>query len=174
MYPLRAGRAGETAGCIASVTGLTVQADARLRERLNWDGSIPWEAFGDLWASTADDRDLVPGGGQSARHAAARLQAFLAGLRGLRGPVAAVTHPPAGAFYLFPHCGALLGRRTGDGMVLRTDEDVALYLLDAADVATVHGAAYGLSPHFRISFATSEKVLENAITRIAAAVANLR
>ena len=82
--------------------------------------------------------------------------------------------PPAGAFYLFPHCGALLGRRTGDGMVLRTDEDVALYLLDAAGVATVHGAAYGLSPHFRISFATSEKVLENAITRIAAAVADLR
>jgi aspartate aminotransferase len=59
-------------------------------------------------------------------------------------------------------------------MVLRTDEDVALYLLDAAGVATVHGAAYGLSPHFRISFATSEKVLENAITRIAAAVADLR
>jgi len=82
--------------------------------------------------------------------------------------------PPAGAFYLFPHCGVLLGRRTGDGMVLRTDEDVALYLLDAAGVATVHGAAYGLSPHFRISFATSEKVLENAITRIAAAVADLR
>ena len=82
--------------------------------------------------------------------------------------------PPAGAFYLFPHCGGLLGRRTGDGMVLHTDEDVALYLLDAAGVATVHGAAYGLSPHFRISFATSEKVLENAITRIAAAVADLR
>ena len=48
------------------------------------------------------------------------------------------------------------------------------YLLDAADVATVQGAAYGLSPHFRISFATSEKVLENAIHRIAAAVADLR
>jgi phosphohistidine phosphatase SixA len=56
--PMR--RARETAGCIASVTGLTVQADARLRERLNWDGSIPWEAFADLWARTADDRDLVP------------------------------------------------------------------------------------------------------------------
>ena len=83
---------GETAGCIASVTGLTVQADARPRERLNWDGSIPWEAFADLWARTADDRDLVPGGGQSARQAAARLQAFLAGLPGLPGPVAAVTH----------------------------------------------------------------------------------
>jgi aspartate aminotransferase len=82
--------------------------------------------------------------------------------------------PPAGAFYLFPHCGALLGRRTADGTVLRTDEDVVLYLLDAAGVATVHGTAYGLSPHFRISFATSEKVLENAIIRIAAAVADLR
>ena len=51
---------------------------------------------------------------------------------------------------------------------------MALHLLDAAGVATVHGAAYGLSPHFRISFATSEKVLENAITRIAAAVTGLR
>jgi hypothetical protein len=59
--PMR--RARETAGCIASVTGLTVQADARLRERLNWDGSIPWEAFADLRARTADDRDLVPGAG---------------------------------------------------------------------------------------------------------------
>ena len=82
--------------------------------------------------------------------------------------------PPAGAFYLFPHCGELLDRRTRDGTILRTDEDVVLYLLDAAGVATVHGAAYGLSPHFRISFATSEKVLENAITQIAAAVADLR
>jgi len=66
--------------------------NARLRERLNWDGSMPWEAFADLWARTAEDRDLVPGGGQSAREAGARLQEFLAGLRGLPGPVAAVTH----------------------------------------------------------------------------------
>jgi aspartate aminotransferase len=82
--------------------------------------------------------------------------------------------PPAGAFYLFPHCGALLGRRTCDETILRTDEDVTLYLLDAASVATVHGAAYGLSPHFRVSYAISENILENAITRIAAAVADLR
>jgi broad specificity phosphatase PhoE len=88
--PMR--RARETADCIASVTGLAVQADARLRERLNWDGSMPWDAFGDLWARTTDDRDLVPEGGQSSRQAGARLQAFLAGLRRLPGPVAAVTH----------------------------------------------------------------------------------
>jgi broad specificity phosphatase PhoE len=88
--PMR--RAWETAECIAAVTGLAVQADAWLQERLNWDGSMPWEAFADLWARTAEDRDLVPGGGQSAREAAARLQEFLADLRGLPGPVAAVTH----------------------------------------------------------------------------------
>jgi broad specificity phosphatase PhoE len=88
--PMR--RARETAECIASVTGLAVQAEARLRERLNWDGSTPWEAFADLWARTADDRDLVPEGGQSARKAGARLQDFLAGLHGMPGPVVAVTH----------------------------------------------------------------------------------
>ena len=88
--PMR--RARETAARIAAVTRPTVQADARLRERLNWDGSIPWESFADLWARTAEDRDLVPGDGQSARQAAARLQAFLADLRGLPGSVAAVTH----------------------------------------------------------------------------------
>ena len=85
-------RARETAECIAAVTGLAIHADARLRERLNWDGSTSWEAFADLWARTLKDRDLVSGGGQSARQAGARLQAFLVGLRSLPGPVAAVTH----------------------------------------------------------------------------------
>ena len=88
--PMR--RARETAGCIAAVTGLAVQSDARLRERLNWDGSMPFDAFLALWARTASDRDLVPEGGQSSRQASARMQAFLASMRGQPGPVAAVTH----------------------------------------------------------------------------------
>ncbi len=88
--PMR--RARETAECIASVTGLAVQPDARLRERLNWDGDRPFEAFLALWARTTQDRDLVPEGGQSSRQAAARLQAFLTDMRGLPGPAAAVTH----------------------------------------------------------------------------------
>lgn len=88
--PIR--RARETAECIAAVTGLAAQADARLRERLNWDEGVPWDTFADLWARTTDDRDLVPEGGQSSRQAGARLQAFLSGLRGQPGPVAAVTH----------------------------------------------------------------------------------
>lgn len=85
--PMR--RARETADRIAAVTGLAVQYDDRLRERLNWDGGMPFDAFLALWARTARDRDLVPAGGQSSRQAAARLRAFLAGLP---GPAAAVTH----------------------------------------------------------------------------------
>ena len=85
-------RARETADCIAAVTGLAVQPDARLRERLNWHGGMPFDAFLALWARTTRDRDLVPEGGQSSRQAAARLLTFLADLRALPGPVAAVTH----------------------------------------------------------------------------------
>jgi broad specificity phosphatase PhoE len=88
--PMR--RARETAECIATVTGLTAQPDARLRERLNWDGSMPFEAFLALWARTRQDRDFAPGDEESSRQAGARLQAFLAGLAGTPGPVAAVTH----------------------------------------------------------------------------------
>jgi broad specificity phosphatase PhoE len=88
--PMR--RARETADCIASVTGLAVRPDARLAERLNWDGSQTYEAFLALWARTASDRDFVPPGGGSSRQAGARLQAFLTGLPGAHGPVAVVTH----------------------------------------------------------------------------------
>jgi len=88
--PMR--RARETADCIASVTGLTVQRDARLRERLNWDGSTPFDAFLALWARTIHDRDRVPAGGQSSRQAGKRLADFLAGLPAAPGPVVAVTH----------------------------------------------------------------------------------
>ena len=88
--PMR--RARETADHIASVAGLAVQPDARLAERLNWDGSQPYEAFLALWARTTEDRDFIPPGGESSRQAAARLQAFLAALPDTPGPVAMVTH----------------------------------------------------------------------------------
>ena len=88
--PLR--RAQETADGVASVTGLAIQTDARLTERLNWDGRESYDAFLALWARTTDDRDLEPADGESARQAGARLLAFLADLRDSVGPVAAVTH----------------------------------------------------------------------------------
>lgn len=81
---------------------------------------------------------------------------------------------PQGAFYVYPSCKGLLGKTTPSGMVLRTDEDVVTYFLEAKGVAAVHGAAFGLSPYFRISYATSNDVLKEACTRIADACAALK
>lgn len=80
---------------------------------------------------------------------------------------------PEGAFYAFPDCSRLIGRTTPGGQVLETDKDVVLYLLEQG-VAAVQGAAYGLSPHFRISFATSTDLLTEACRRIQRACAELR
>lgn len=88
--PMR--RARETADSIASVTGLAVQPDARLRERLNRNGSLPFDAFLALWARTMRDRDWAPADGQSSRQAGRRLADFLADLPAAPGPVAVVTH----------------------------------------------------------------------------------
>ena len=73
---------------------------------------------------------------------------------------------PDGAFYVYPSCAGLIGKKTPDGKVLQTDEDVVTYLLETEGVAAVHGAAFGLSPHFRISYATSTEALEDACQRI--------
>ncbi len=81
---------------------------------------------------------------------------------------------PEGAFYVYPDCAGLIGKQTPDGKVLTDDEAVAAYLLDAEGVAVVHGAAFGGSPAFRISYATSDALLLDACTRIQRAVGNLR
>jgi aspartate aminotransferase len=81
---------------------------------------------------------------------------------------------PAGAFYVYPDCSGLIGKTTPGGRVLTDDEAVAAYLLDSEGVAVVHGAAFGGSPAFRISYATSDAVLQDACTRIQRAVGNLR
>ncbi|MFC4277358.1 aminotransferase class I/II-fold pyridoxal phosphate-dependent enzyme [Achromobacter aloeverae] len=73
---------------------------------------------------------------------------------------------PEGAFYVYPSCAALLGRSTPGGKVLETDEDVILYLLDEENLAVLQGAAYGTSPHFRISIASSMETLEEGCARV--------
>ncbi|GGG14501.1 aminotransferase [Rhizobium wenxiniae] len=82
--------------------------------------------------------------------------------------------PPEGAFYAYIGCAAVIGTTTPDGAMIANDSDFATYLLREAHVAGVPGAAYGLSPFFRISTATSEAVLKDAIARIAAAVSRLK
>lgn len=88
--PLR--RAQQTAALIAAGTGLPVCTDARLRERMNWDGSRPLEVFLAEWAYATAHRDFVTSDGESSRQAGDRLRRFLAGLPAGLAPVAAVTH----------------------------------------------------------------------------------
>ena len=73
---------------------------------------------------------------------------------------------PEGAFYVYPSCAGLIGKTTPQGKVLATDEDVVTYFLESEGVAAVHGAAFGMSPYFRISYATSPEVLTDACNRI--------
>ena len=76
-------------------------------------------------------------------------------------------HKPEGAFYVFPNIAGLLGKTTPKGQRIDKDEDFALALLDEAHVALVHGAAFGMSPYVRISYATDDDSLARALARIA-------
>lgn len=80
---------------------------------------------------------------------------------------------PEGAFYVYPSCEGVIGRKTPSGKLLENDEDFIAYLLEDQGVAAVHGAAFGLSPYFRISYATSTEALEEACRRIQTACGQL-
>jgi len=80
---------------------------------------------------------------------------------------------PEGAFYVYPSCAGVIGKKTASGTVIKTDEDFAAALLEDEAVAVVFGAAFGLSPFFRISYATSTEALKEACDRIQRFCANL-
>ena len=88
--------------------------------------------------------------------------------RGLKCPV------PEGAFYVYPSCAELIGRTAPSGKGIETDEDFVTELLDAEGVAAVHGSAFGTGPNFRISYATSNELLEKACAKIQSFTASLR
>ncbi|MEO6376918.1 MAG: pyridoxal phosphate-dependent aminotransferase [Caulobacteraceae bacterium] len=73
---------------------------------------------------------------------------------------------PEGAFYVYPSVAGCIGKTAPSGKAIATDEDFVVELLQAEGCAAVHGGAFGLSPFFRVSYATSEKVLEDACSRI--------
>jgi aspartate aminotransferase len=73
---------------------------------------------------------------------------------------------PEGAFYVYPSCEGLMGKTAPTGKVMNSDEDFVTELLAAEGVAAVHGAAFGTSPNFRVSYATATEVLEEACRRI--------
>ncbi len=80
---------------------------------------------------------------------------------------------PEGAFYVYPSIAGLIGKITQSGKPIETDEDFATELLNHTGVAVVFGAAFGLSPNFRISYATSDEQLTDACQRIATFCASL-
>ena len=73
---------------------------------------------------------------------------------------------PEGAFYVYPSCAGVIGKKTSGGIRIETDEEFARYLLESVGVAVVFGEAFGLGPHFRISYATSDELLKEACQRI--------
>ncbi|MEM8856627.1 MAG: aminotransferase class I/II-fold pyridoxal phosphate-dependent enzyme, partial [Pseudomonadota bacterium] len=73
---------------------------------------------------------------------------------------------PEGAFYVYPSCDGVIGRTAPSGNTITDDETFVTELLEAEGVAVVQGSAFGLAPHFRISYATATDALEEACSRI--------
>ena len=92
-----------------------------------------------------------------------RRDMVVSGLNAISG---VTCHSPEGAFYVFPSCADMIGKKTPSGQRIQTDEDFVLYLLDAEKLAGVQGAAYGTAPFFRFSFATSMEVLNEGLIRL--------
>ena len=81
---------------------------------------------------------------------------------------------PQGAFYVYPSCAGVIGKETPEGKKISNDEDFMSYLLESEGIAGVHGAAFGLSPYFRLSYATSDETLKDACARIKRACVKLK
>ena len=81
---------------------------------------------------------------------------------------------PDGAFYVYPSIAGCIGKTTPKGTLIDTDETFATALLEETGVAVVFGAAFGVSPNFRVSYATADDTLREACTRIQQFCAALR
>jgi aspartate aminotransferase len=84
----------------------------------------------------------------------------------LNGAPGVTCHRPEGAFYVYPNIAGCLGRTSAGGRRIATDLDFVTALLEEKHVGAVHGAAYGMSPYFRVSYATDTESLREACTRI--------
>ncbi|WP_348763902.1 aminotransferase class I/II-fold pyridoxal phosphate-dependent enzyme, partial [Hyphomonas atlantica] len=99
-----------------------------------------------------------------------RRDMVVAGLNAAEGITCAT---PEGAFYVYPSCAGVIGKTSPSGKVIESDKDFASELLEQEKVAIVFGEAFGLSPAFRVSYATSTEALQEALTRIQRFCANL-
>ena len=113
-------------------------------------------------------QDFIPLNNQKFKERRDLVVSMLNQAKGLKCP------KPEGAFYVYPSCEGLIGKTTSKGVKLNNDEDVVLSLLDEEGVAVVHGAAFAMSPFFRISYATDTASLEEACKRIQRFCGNAR
>ncbi|MGE3874739.1 MAG: pyridoxal phosphate-dependent aminotransferase [Parvibaculaceae bacterium] len=113
-------------------------------------------------------QDFIPANNKVFRERRDLVVSMLNQARGLSCPT------PEGAFYVYPSCTGAIGKTAPSGNVIKTDEDFVTELLAAEGVAAVHGAAFGTSPFFRISYATATDVLEDACRRVQRFCGNLR
>jgi len=102
-------------------------------------------------------QDFIP------RHAAVFQQRRDVAVEMLNRAAGLYCHKPEGAFYVFPSCAGLIGRKTPQGKVIASDLEFTLYLLDSFGVAVVQGDAYNMAPYFRISYATSMEQLKEGL-----------
>jgi aspartate aminotransferase len=115
------------------------------------------------WASVEaldGPKDFIPRNNAAFKARRDLVVSMLNQSKGLKCPT------PEGAFYVYPSCAGVIGKKTGKGKAIGSDEDFARELLDETGVAVVFGSAFGLSPAFRISYATADSVLEDACARI--------
>ncbi len=156
MTGWRLGYAGGPAALINNMAKLQSQSTSNPSSISQWAAvealTGPQEFLRDRAVSLQQRRDLV-----------LDMLAGIPGLTWLR---------PQGAFYVFPGCAGVLGRRTRDGRIIETEQDFTLHLLDHG-VAVVPGEAYGVIPHFRISTASAPEELAEGCRRIRNAVADL-
>jgi aspartate aminotransferase len=113
-------------------------------------------------------QDFIPRNAEVFKHRRDLVVGMLNQARGISCPT------PEGAFYVFPSCAGALGKTTETGRPIESDTDFVTALLEEEGVAVVQGSAFGMAPYFRISYATSTDLLEDACTRIQRFCGNLR
>lgn len=118
-------------------------------------------------AALSGPQDVVPARAQEFQERRDLVVSMLNQARGLS------CRSPEGAFYVYPECRDIIGKTTPDGKLIKTDRDFVMHLMDEHGVATVHGEAYGHSPHFRLSIAASMEDLRRGCERIQKATAEL-
>jgi aspartate aminotransferase len=158
MTGLRLGYAGGPEPLIKTMCKLQSQSTSNPTSIVQWAGV---EALN-------GPQDFIPRNNQAFRERRDLVVSMLNQANGIKCP------KPEGAFYVYPSCAGTIGKTTSKGVKLNTDEDFALALLDEEGVAVVHGAAFAMSPFFRISYATSNAELEDACSRIQRFCGNLK